>query len=39
MPKGAQGKIKKGLNMSSPTKYASNNGKVTPPKKASEKKA
>lgn len=28
MPKGAAGKERKGLNMKTPTKYASNNGKA-----------
>lgn len=33
MPKGPIGKMKKGLDMKNPTRYASNNGKTTPPAK------
>jgi hypothetical protein len=37
MPKGAEGKRRKGLDMKSPTKFATNRGKVTPPKTAMSK--
>ena len=42
MPNGAVGKIRKGMDMSNPTKMASNKGKVNvtakPPMKAAVKK-
>lgn len=39
MPKGAVGKLRKGLNMSNPKKYGSDNGKGSEMKKADKKAA